>query len=40
LAAQYIGEGFPLILVPDVSHLARIQLRNFLACTKPDASSD
>jgi len=39
LAAQYISEGFPLILVPDVSHLARIQLRSFLACTKPDASS-
>jgi len=34
LAAQYIGEGFPLILIPDASHLARIQLRTFLACTQ------
>jgi 2-keto-3-deoxy-L-rhamnonate aldolase RhmA len=40
LAAQYIAEGFPLILIPDASYLARLQLRAFLACTKPHESSD
>jgi 2-keto-3-deoxy-L-rhamnonate aldolase RhmA len=40
LAARYIAEGFSLILIPDASHLARLQLRAFLACTKPDESSD
>jgi len=38
LAARYIGEGFPLILIPDASYLARLQLRAFLDCTKTNES--